>query len=147
MRDIDLLGPALVVMAFSGLVFLLDVVMGALWARRHGQPLRATGGAASFVGTPPAYFAGLERPWQRWLPILGLAGLAASLLWSATLLARNEGGLAFGGMLSADRFTLFFDVLFAGIAALVVLASMDYVKKLGGRVGEYYGLVLMASAG
>jgi len=53
----------------------------------------------------------------------------------------------FNNMLAVDNFALFFKLLFLGIAALVILASMDYVSKFTRFQGEYYALVLLSALG
>jgi NADH-quinone oxidoreductase subunit N len=54
---------------------------------------------------------------------------------------------AFHGMLAVDSFALFFKLLFFGIAALVILASVDYVSKFARFQGEYYALILLSALG
>ena len=51
------------------------------------------------------------------------------------------------GTLSVDRFALFFNFLVMGAAALVVLASTDYVRNMERFQGEYFGLVLFSATG
>ena len=53
----------------------------------------------------------------------------------------------FNNMLAVDSFALFFKLLFLGIAALVILASTDYVSKFARFQGEYYALVLLSTLG
>ncbi len=53
----------------------------------------------------------------------------------------------FNNMLAVDSFALFFKLLFLGIAALVILASVDYASKLARFQGEYYALVLLSALG
>ena len=53
----------------------------------------------------------------------------------------------FNNMLAVDSFALFFKLLFLGIAALVILASQDYVAKFARFQGEYYALVLLSTLG
>jgi NADH-quinone oxidoreductase subunit N len=50
-------------------------------------------------------------------------------------------------MLAVDSFAVFFKLLFLGIAALVILASTDYVSKFDRFQGEYYALVLLSALG
>jgi len=50
-------------------------------------------------------------------------------------------------MLAVDSFAIFFKLLFLGIAALVILASVDYASKLARFQGEYYALVLLSTLG
>ncbi|MBN1176358.1 MAG: NADH-quinone oxidoreductase subunit N [Dehalococcoidales bacterium] len=53
----------------------------------------------------------------------------------------------FNNMLAVDDFALFFKLLFAGIAFLVILASADYVDKFERFQGEYYALILLSTLG
>jgi NADH-quinone oxidoreductase subunit N len=53
----------------------------------------------------------------------------------------------FGGMFLQDGFTVFFTLLFIGIAALSVLQSWDYLKRTGLRESEFYALTLAATIG
>ena len=53
----------------------------------------------------------------------------------------------FNGMLAVDNYALFFKMLFAGIAFLVILASADYVDKFAKFQGEYYALILLSTLG
>ena len=59
----------------------------------------------------------------------------------------GEQQSTFGGMLVVDEFSLFFKFMLVGIAALVILSSVDYVKKFASFQGEYYALVLFSAAG
>ncbi|MBI2836645.1 MAG: NADH-quinone oxidoreductase subunit N [Chloroflexi bacterium] len=81
---------------------------------------------------------------------VGVAGLLVSgiltvAMWGA--LKPGEAGLIFNNMLAVDSFALFFKLLFAGIAALVILASVDYVGKMPNAQGEYYALVILSALG
>ena len=53
----------------------------------------------------------------------------------------------FNNMLAVDNFSLFFKILLAGIAILVILASADYAKKFTRFQGEYYALILLSALG
>lgn len=53
----------------------------------------------------------------------------------------------FGGMVAVDGFSLLFKLLFLGIAALVILASVDYAWNFERFRGEYHALVLLAALG
>jgi NADH-quinone oxidoreductase subunit N len=54
---------------------------------------------------------------------------------------------AFRDMILLDRYALFFDLVIGYAAALVIMLSMDYLGRTGGESGEYYSLVLFATAG
>ncbi|MCH7577618.1 MAG: NADH-quinone oxidoreductase subunit N [Chloroflexi bacterium] len=121
MDSVNRFGPELILLAMAGVIILADLG----WA---------------LAGT------GAER-WRRGaLAALALTGTAASIVWSALLIAFDEQGEAFSGMISVDAFALFFNFLFAGIAAIVILSSIDFLR--GNRfVAEYYALVLASTAG
>ncbi|MGH7418540.1 MAG: NADH-quinone oxidoreductase subunit N, partial [Candidatus Rokuibacteriota bacterium] len=74
-----------------------------------------------------------------------LAGLVGTLL--ATLTAWGGRGRGFRDMVVLDNYALFFHVVIGYAAALVVLVSMDYLRRAGAESGEFYGLVLFATAG
>jgi len=81
-----------------------------------------------------------------WLAALSIIGLAVSAgfavgFWNGT------PQLTFNNMLAVDNYAVFFKLLFAGIAALVILASTGYVAKFKNFQGEYYALILLATLG
>ena len=121
MDSVNRFGPELILLAVAGIIVLSDLV----WAFAGG---RANG-------------------WRRIAPAaLALAGAAASIVWSALLIAVDEMGVAFSGMISVDEFALFFNFLFAGIVAIVVLSSIDSLRE-NQFAPEYYALVLASAAG
>jgi NADH-quinone oxidoreductase subunit N len=79
------------------------------------------------------------------LGFVGLAGIVAALL--ATILLWGEERRAFRGMVTLDNFALFFDIVICYAAALVLLFSLDYLKRRGIESGEYYILVCFATLG
>ena len=77
---------------------------------------------------------------------VSLTGLAVSAVF--TLVIWGGGSQAtFNDMLVVDNFALFFKLLFLGIAALVILSSVDYTFKFSRFRGEYHALVLLATLG
>ena len=80
-----------------------------------------------------------------WLAAVSILGLVVSAGFTISM----WGGSAalFNSMLAVDNFALFFKLLFLVIAALVVLASADYVSKFSRFQGEYYALVLLSALG
>ncbi|GER87018.1 NADH-quinone oxidoreductase subunit N [Dictyobacter vulcani] len=54
---------------------------------------------------------------------------------------------AFFGMLVVDQYSLFFQVIFLIIAAVIVLASYDYIGKYVHADGEFYALLLFSVVG
>ncbi|GAG21315.1 unnamed protein product, partial [marine sediment metagenome] len=85
---------------------------------------------------------------RRWLVVgSSLLAVAGSLIWAGTLVARDMRGSAFDGVLVVDDFSLFFNFLFAGIAGVVILASIDYSERFSRYQSEYYALILTSAAG
>src|SRR5256712_13895853 len=118
MTDIDRFGPELVLLIAAAFVVVADVV-----------PL--PGGVRG----------------RRFIPIaLALIGIAASAAWSGILITADERGPAFNGLMVVDDFSLFFNFLFAGIAAVIVLASVDMLERSRFRA-EYVALVLASTVG
>ncbi len=86
----------------------------------------------------------IER--KGWLAAVSIVGLLVSAgfavgLWNGT------PQTIFNHMLAVDNFAVFFKLLFLGIAALVILGSMDYVSKFSRFQGEYYSLILLSALG
>ena len=86
------------------------------------------------------------------LPILAVIGLAVPLVFSLMLWFDLSGGdtTQMRGMfdtLAVDKFSLFFKFLLIGAAAVVILASTEYVKKFARFQAEYYALVLFSTCG
>jgi NADH-quinone oxidoreductase subunit N len=77
-----------------------------------------------------------------WLALAGVLAAGVAFTWSPP-----AGGLAFGGSIAGDTFSLFFIFLFLTIAALTLLGSMDYLDRDNIQHGEYYALVLFATSG
>jgi NADH-quinone oxidoreductase subunit N len=50
-------------------------------------------------------------------------------------------------MVLLDNYALYFDLIICYAAALVVMLSMDYLGRTGSESGEYYSLILFATAG
>lgn len=80
------------------------------------------------------------------LAAVGIAGLVVAAGFTITMW---DGGTQsiWNGLLAVDNYALFFKLLFLGLAALVILASTDYVAKFSRFRGEYYALILMATLG
>ena len=81
---------------------------------------------------------------------LVLAGLALATLAGAAVALAVTGTahtVVARGLMAVDGFALFFDLLFLGAAALTVLMSTRYLWVERMHAGEYYFLVLCATAG
>ena len=80
------------------------------------------------------------------LVIVSLTGLVVSAAFTIAMWGGSPQAI-FNDMLVIDNFALFFKLLFLGIAALVILASVDYASKMARFQGEYYALVLLSALG
>ena len=117
-EDVRLLSPEIALVGVALLVIVLDLVM-----KRKGV-------------LPLASALGLLIP-------LGLS----IWLW---IDLNDEPGKQFVGIfstLTVDHFALFFKFLVLGVVALIVLASVDYVRQLERYQGEYYSLILFSATG
>ncbi|HTM08303.1 MAG TPA: NADH-quinone oxidoreductase subunit N [Verrucomicrobiae bacterium] len=75
----------------------------------------------------------------------GLAGLAIAAGIAVYLRGGEEG--AFQDTLLLDRFAVFFTVVFLGVAAVTMLASVEYLRETAIREGEFYVLILLSVCG
>jgi len=80
------------------------------------------------------------------LVIVSLVGLVVAAGFTIAMWGGTSQTI-FNNMLAVDNFALFFKLLFLGIAALVILASVDYASKFTRFQGEYYALVLLSTLG
>src|SRR2546428_614985 len=117
MEDINRFGPELALLIAAGLIVVGDVTL----------PMRGETRRVASVA-------------------LGLAGLAVSAVWSFVLIVADERRNAFDGLMVVDDFSLFFNFLFVGIAAVIILASVDLLEKSRFRA-EYVALVLTSTVG
>jgi NADH-quinone oxidoreductase subunit N len=86
----------------------------------------------------------LPKQYLAYLSVAALATVLVNLLWFDTA---GVTGALFNNMFVVDRLAVFFKVLIVGATALVVLASVDYVRRFRFFKGEYYFLVLMSALG
>jgi NADH-quinone oxidoreductase subunit N len=79
---------------------------------------------------------------------LGWIGFAGSLGALASVrIAAAHRGVAYGGVIRVDDFSLFFHVVILVGVALAILGSFRYLDEEQLQRGEYYSLVLFAAAG
>jgi len=76
---------------------------------------------------------------EEWCGFVTLLGLLAAM--AALTLQWPPQGPAFDGMVLADPFSIFFHLLFLGIAILIVLGSASYLRREQLAAGEYYALL------
>ncbi|GHO87245.1 NADH-quinone oxidoreductase subunit N [Dictyobacter formicarum] len=65
----------------------------------------------------------------------------------AQVITFNGPQTAFFKMLVVDQYSLFFEIIFLIIAAVIILASYDYIGKYVQADGEFYSLMLLSVVG
>ena len=91
--------------------------------------------------------AGLFIP-QKWTilnPILAMIGLVGT--GALLFVSRGVSTAGFGGMVSADGFSLYLDALFLVSGLLAVLMAPAYLQRIGIHQNEYYPLLLLSLSG
>jgi NADH-quinone oxidoreductase subunit N len=88
-------------------------------------------------------FRGVAR--QRTLGWVAFAGTLVAL--GGVWIAAQDQGSAYSDLIRADAFSIFVHVVVIVAAATAVLGSIDYLDQEGIQRGEYYSLVLFATAG
>ena len=78
------------------------------------------------------------------ISVVGLVGIIAFSIW---FLGDREAASLYPGILLVDPFALFFKVTFLVLGVLIVLASVEFVKKYLTHPGEYYAIVLFSILG
>jgi NADH-quinone oxidoreductase subunit N len=79
------------------------------------------------------------------LAVLSLVGIVAAAV--VLLVRRDRSEIVFGGMLAADGFAFYLNLLFLLVAGLTLLISISYVRRVGMDHGEYYALLLFSTLG
>jgi NADH-quinone oxidoreductase subunit N len=77
-----------------------------------------------------------------WLAFIGTIGALAGVRIMA-----SDPGTAYSELIRADAFSVFVHVIVIGAAALAILGSFQYLDDENIQRGEYYALVLFATAG
>jgi NADH-quinone oxidoreductase subunit N len=116
--DYILILPELVLGAFGIIVMLVDPLLKPSNSRKSL-------GLLSLVGT--------------------LCAIAAALYQMAWIGGSSASG--WFGMVRVDSFSIFFHILIPAIAAVCILASLEYLEAQSIRSGEYYGLILFGTVG
>ncbi len=80
-------------------------------------------------------------------PVAWLSVVALVVTGFVSLGAWNNPEVGFYGHVALDNFATFFNIIFLVSAALTILISDDYLRREGYPVGEYYPLILFATAG
>ena len=80
-----------------------------------------------------------RRKWV--LPIVAVVGLVVALVVSLRYLWGVSDSL-YGGVIRVDGYALFFKAFFIALGGVVVLVSVDFVRRNLEHPGEYYGILL-----
>ena len=80
-----------------------------------------------------------RRKWV--LPIVAVVGLVVALVVSLRYLWGVSDSL-YDGVIRVDGYALFFKAFFIALGGVVVLVSMDFVRRNLEHPGEYYGILL-----
>src|SRR4051794_35975701 len=118
---VTLLAPVLIVIATALTVLLIDLIMTDWLSRRPLMWVASLGLAAS----------------------LGACGLLVLLGY----VGPGKSTTAFGGFLVLDEFALFFQMLFAVAAMLVILSATTFVDREELFEAEFYIMLLFCTAG
>ncbi len=115
------------------------VEWGALW------PAWLAGGGVLVVLLADMVLPKSQRWLISWVAFVMLALATASTLWMDM---PQNGAAVFQNMISADEMSRFLAVIVLGVSALIVLASPDYLSRIGiEATGEYYALIMAAATG
>jgi len=82
---------------------------------------------------------------QRVLGWVAFAGALVAL--GGVWIAAQDQGSAYSDLIRADAFSIFVHAVVIVAAAMAILGSIDYLDQEGIQRGEYYSLVLFATAG
>ncbi|MCY4578435.1 MAG: NADH-quinone oxidoreductase subunit N [Chloroflexi bacterium] len=80
-----------------------------------------------------------RRKWV--LPFVAVAGLAVALVISLAYLWGVNDSL-YDGVIRVDGYALFFKAFFIALGGVVILVSVDFVRRNLDHPGEYYGILL-----
>jgi len=87
-------------------------------------------------------------PEKRNVKPLGIIALIGSLgAVAASIYQMRYPGPAFWNFVVVDNFSIFFHLLVTIAAALVIMASFEYLRVQEIRAGEYFGLILFGTVG
>ncbi len=105
-------------------------------------PLLIVTGTALVTLIADLWMEGPDREGLGWIGLLGLvlAAVSAVALWNTKLSTLSDAVIV-------DRYGLFFTLLFTLASGLTLLMSMSYLELTDIRTGDYYALVLFATAG
>lgn len=118
MEDVLRLAPILVACGFGMLIMLVD-----------------------------PFVAPARRQLVAYLGVFGALASLASVFVSAQHMGRSYSGLPYSSLIQVDDMSIFMFFAVFSFAFLAMLGSLDYLEREGLQHGEYYALVLFATAG
>jgi len=91
----------------------------------------------------------LPRDQKRWVGVLGIAGLLATVLVGCVVAIFSLGQVdvepILGGTYLADGFTNFFRLFALGVGLVVMFAGLDYLDRVKTNQGEFFALIVFAT--
>src|ERR1700689_819575 len=76
-----------------------------------------------------------------------LAIIGGVLALISVHMVSRDTGMAYSGLISSDQFSVFLHLVVITGAILAILGSVNYLDQEGIQRGEYYALILFATAG
>lgn len=101
-------------------------------------------GLACLVLVLDISFPKISKATLAWITAAGLTGILVSLVW---MFASGLEGTLFKGMFVLDAFAIFFKIVVVVSTLIVLLASLDYIKRIYLFRGEYYIMIMLAALG
>jgi len=90
------------------------------------------------------FFIGRDR--KHWLGYLAAVGLAVTLVVMLVYQWNTTDSL-YDGLISIDGYSLFFRAVFLVMAIVIIMSSVEYVRKNLEYPGEYYAIIVFAVVG
>jgi len=81
------------------------------------------------------------------LAVVAVVGLVGLIVFTLVFLLGKSTTPLYHGIVTVDRFALFFKVAFMVLGVLIILASVDFVQRHLTHPGEYYAMVLFSILG
>jgi len=78
--------------------------------------------------------------------MVSLLGIGAAAGLTISVLGKNPQVIG-NGLFALDNYAVFFKLLFLGLAFMVILASVDYVRRMSDFHGEFHALILTTTLG
>jgi len=99
-------------------------------------------GAGILIMLLDSFLSGARKRALGWISVIGGVSALASLyfVW-------EYRGIAYGGLIRADEFSIFVHAIVLIVAILATLGSMQYLDNERIQRGEFYALLLFAAAG